>query len=93
LGFALALSKEWSQSHVESAAAVSRRCRQIFIRDQRSNITRQLSLSRDRISVLLIEGISQSAVKYSTACGYTLAVRAPIAPQLTRSAKYCSVMY
>ncbi len=34
-------------------------------------MTRQLSLSRDRISVLLLEGISQSAVDYFAASGYT----------------------
>ncbi|MCQ2003876.1 phosphoglycerate dehydrogenase [Rhizobium sp. NRK18] len=34
-------------------------------------MTRHLSLSRDRISVLLLEGISQSAVDYFRSSGYT----------------------
>ncbi|KQR76862.1 phosphoglycerate dehydrogenase [Rhizobium sp. Leaf341] len=37
----------------------------------------QLSLARDRISVLLLEGISRSAVDYFTSCGYTNLVHLP----------------
>lgn len=37
----------------------------------------QLSLARDRISLLLLEGISQSAVDYFKACGYTNLVHLP----------------
>ena len=37
----------------------------------------QLSLPRDRISVLLLEGISQSAVDYFSSCGYTNLVHLP----------------
>jgi D-3-phosphoglycerate dehydrogenase len=40
-------------------------------------MTPQLSLSRDRISVLLLEGISQSAVDYFSSCGYTNLVHLP----------------
>jgi len=36
-------------------------------------MTRQLSLPRDRISVLLLEGISQTAVDYFSSSGYTSA--------------------
>ena len=34
-------------------------------------MTQRLSLPRDRISVLLIEGISQTAVDYFKSSGYT----------------------
>jgi len=37
----------------------------------------QLSLPRDRISVLLLEGISQRAVDYFSSCGYTNLVHLP----------------
>src|SRR4051812_44615164 len=37
----------------------------------------QLSLPRDRISVLLLEGINQSAVDYFSSCGYTNLVHLP----------------
>lgn len=40
-------------------------------------MTRQLSLPRDRISVLLLEGISQSAVDYFKASGYVNLIHLP----------------
>jgi D-3-phosphoglycerate dehydrogenase len=66
--FALALLIGWSQSHVEGRIETMLAN---LIGDKRSIMTRQLSLSRDRISVLLLEGINQSAVDYFAASGYT----------------------
>ncbi len=40
-------------------------------------MTRQLSFSRDRISVLLLEGISQSAVDYFSSSGYANVTHLP----------------
>ena len=40
-------------------------------------MTRQLSLPRDRISVLLLEGISQTAVDYFSSSGYTNLIHLP----------------
>lgn len=40
-------------------------------------MTTQLSLPRDRISVLLLEGISQTAVDYFSASGYTNLIHLP----------------
>ena len=40
-------------------------------------MTERLSLPRDRISVLLLEGISQTAVDYFKSCGYTNLVHLP----------------
>lgn len=40
-------------------------------------MTRQLSLPRERISVLLLEGISQTAVDYFSSSGYTNLVHLP----------------
>lgn len=40
-------------------------------------MTRQLSLPRDRISVLLLEGISQTAVDYFSSSGYTNLILLP----------------
>ena len=40
-------------------------------------MTRELSLPRDRISVLLLEGISQTAVDYFSSSGYTNLIHLP----------------
>ena len=42
-------------------------------------MTRELSLPRDRISVLLLEGISQTAVDYFSSSGYTNLIQLGIA--------------
>ncbi len=76
--FLLALFVGWSLKHV-AISIYGRRATSNYSNSEieSMSMTRQLSLSRDRISVLLLEGISQSAVDQFSSSGYANLVHLP----------------